>query len=78
MIPFYCIDGPLKGERITSDFRPTEISTGEIYYKHTFVIHEPKLMFTDIASVQKELKELEVNSNLPFYFRESFTCKEKA
>ncbi len=78
MIAFYCIDGPRKGQLIyDKDFKPYNLSDGTVYYKHTFVVKHDNLMYTDVASIDRELKSIEVNEHIPFYFRNPFTTSEK-
>ena len=69
MIQFYCIDGSKKRTHIESDFRPTILSSGEVYYKQTFAIRFGHLvLYADIASTT-ELSSLEINENFPLFIR---------
>lgn len=71
MTPFYFIDGPLKGTSQDSDFRPTLVNTGEIYYKYTFAKRtDIGILFTDIASVNPQLRELQIHEKIPFYIKQ--------
>ncbi len=70
MTPFYYIDGPWKDLTQHSDFRPTLLKTGEIYYKYTFAKKiELGILFTDIASINPNLQELKIEDGIPFYIR---------
>lgn len=78
MTPFYFIDGPLKGNIQPSDFRPTELTSGEVYHKYTFVKNtEDLLLYTNVASVNPKLKRLEVTEDIPFYIRNDGITSDK-
>lgn len=67
---FYVIDGPLKDTLLMSlDFRPTEHER-VIYHKHTLAMRSGVgVIYTDIASVEKEPKEMDITDNIPVYIR---------
>ena len=70
MTPFYYIDGTWKGRTELSDFRPTRLPTGETYFKYTFAMKcNFGILYTDIASINLELKELKIEEKIPFYIR---------